>query len=585
MSNSDKVNPPKPVNPIELFTRMRSSRVKKVGLIAPGQEMAGATVNGTDVYVPYDDNAFGRFTRSHEVLHVQHTPKREKMADMLDQGLEDCRLHRYFSKALETEKSLGMSQSRQDEIAFAINDLQNIIEHVQPGKAQPIHSLMAMRAIALLHGSDNPLVTLASAKLGGKKFIENANRAIASLERSGGKHDSIEWQSARGEMADYFRENFTGKEPEPEPPIGDNPNPEPQEPQEPEEDEPWEEVGAPEPGEPQDGGTVFDDPKKQKPEPEEKPEPSSEPGQEPGEPQEQKPGDSQRVDTSEPEESPEPEKPVTSAPGMGVAPIAPVQVPKKYRPAKPRDINEYQGELAPEFDKYSFNRMQERCPQVMYIRRLDTGVNSVRLTLGKKEMRPSLTGSKINLRKLVQSMIQPGVRVFEKPGSQGGAGSILIDASGSMSLTDEILQGFLERAPLSTIAFYNGNARRSGNLYVYACDGRRAAKLNLADLEKGIINGIDLGAIARYGGNNLIDAQAMAWLIKQPEPRFYITDLGFTGPWAWYATSFFHKCLERKLFTQMPDIESMQCTLDKKPIPTCSHGNRPNACVYCRLGF
>jgi len=87
-------------------------------------------------------------------------------------------------------------------------------------------------------------------------------------------------------------------------------------------------------------------------------------------------------------------------------------------------------------------------------------------------------------------------------------GTILVDASGSMGDWDHVRR-WCEKAPFGTIAYYAGNGK-SGWLYVYARNGKRAAKI-----------------VKPKGGGNTVDGPAMDWLLTQPKPRRMITDRGF----------------------------------------------------------
>jgi hypothetical protein len=176
-------------------------------------------------------------------------------------------------------------------------------------------------------------------------------------------------------------------------------------------------------------------------------------------------------------------------------------------------------------------------------------------------------------------MTTPGVRIFSKCNSSGGGGSILIDASGSMSLTDEMLCGFLATAPMLTLGFYNAphdtyRKCQHGNIFVYAANGRRAKELKLSSLRYAE------DVKARTGWANLIDYQAIAWLLKQPGPRYIITDGHFTGPWSSQATyhpklgrytygtdasgNLLRQAKARGLLTQVHTIAEMQQILDQK---------------------
>lgn len=98
-------------------------------------------------------------------------------------------------------------------------------------------------------------------------------------------------------------------------------------------------------------------------------------------------------------------------------------------------------------------------------------------------------------------------------GSRKG-GSILIDCSGSMGLSDEMVRKLVKALPLSIIALYGGNNRQHGTLRIIA---RRGSM-------------IDLEGLTRPGaGYNIIDGPALEWLAKQPQPRYWYSDGYVTG--------------------------------------------------------
>lgn len=104
-------------------------------------------------------------------------------------------------------------------------------------------------------------------------------------------------------------------------------------------------------------------------------------------------------------------------------------------------------------------------------------------------------------------------RIFWRHSPTAPAGAVLFDASGSMSVTQEVLQDCCLRAPMATVAYYAGNdGDGTGTLCVFAKAGLRAEKIK------------NLG----MGGNG-IDGPALSWLMAQDGPRVFVTDRGFTG--------------------------------------------------------
>lgn len=106
-------------------------------------------------------------------------------------------------------------------------------------------------------------------------------------------------------------------------------------------------------------------------------------------------------------------------------------------------------------------------------------------------------------------------RIFGRRRKAPG-GTVLVDASGSMSLSMEDIEKIITAAPCATVAMYSGKAD-TGSITVIARGGHRA----------------DAKAIERVrnvvGGGNIIDGPALAWLGKQAEPRLWVCDGYITG--------------------------------------------------------
>src|SRR5487761_507875 len=132
--------------PLIQLTRTRSPRIKDVVVEANNRASIAAGYSNPAtgmVHIPDTKNAFGRTVRYHEALHVQHTPARTKMADALDQALEDARLHRYKSLAHTTQ----FPQARRDEISVALRDLRTVARRETVSALQ---SIVTLRAMAIL---------------------------------------------------------------------------------------------------------------------------------------------------------------------------------------------------------------------------------------------------------------------------------------------------------------------------------------------------------------------------------------------------------------------------------------------------
>lgn len=110
--------------------------------------------------------------------------------------------------------------------------------------------------------------------------------------------------------------------------------------------------------------------------------------------------------------------------------------------------------------------------------------------------------------------------VFSTKKTKPGGGTVLIDASGSMSLTDEQILAIMTALPGALIATYCGNHHSLGTdepwgeLRIVARDGKRADERDLTE--------------HRFG-ENMVDGPALRWLAAQPGPRFWVSDGIVTG--------------------------------------------------------
>lgn len=92
-------------------------------------------------------------------------------------------------------------------------------------------------------------------------------------------------------------------------------------------------------------------------------------------------------------------------------------------------------------------------------------------------------------------------------------GTVLIDASGSMSLTPEEIRQLLECAPAATVACYDGN-HDDGVLKILAKDETRVEERDIR---------------GDASGSNIIDGPALTWLAEQEGPRIWVSDGWVTG--------------------------------------------------------
>lgn len=115
-----------------------------------------------------------------------------------------------------------------------------------------------------------------------------------------------------------------------------------------------------------------------------------------------------------------------------------------------------------------------------------------------------------NPRRIGNALVDPERRVFDRT-RRGNGGVVLIDGSGSMSLSHKDILDITENAPGATVAVYATDSQnRLPNLFVLAEKGRMVEKLP-----------------ERHGGNG-VDGEAIRWAIKQRQhknaPVIWITD-------------------------------------------------------------
>ena len=97
--------------------------------------------------------------------------------------------------------------------------------------------------------------------------------------------------------------------------------------------------------------------------------------------------------------------------------------------------------------------------------------------------------------------------VFSRKAKRLPGGAVLIDQSGSMSLSAEDVLAIVSAAPAAIVATYAGDAR-TGTLRVLAMNGKR---VNDADVHLEM-------------GGNTVDGPALEWIGRFPGPRFWVSD-------------------------------------------------------------
>lgn len=122
-------------------------------------------------------------------------------------------------------------------------------------------------------------------------------------------------------------------------------------------------------------------------------------------------------------------------------------------------------------------------------------------------------------------------RIFDKV-SRGMGGVVVIDASGSMSLSENELRRIVEASPGCTVAIYSDmdNCNGATNFWIVADKGRMVAELPKA------------------GQGNGVDFPAVEWAVKHRQrsksPVIWVTDGGVCGPNQSYSAILAMQCIE-----------------------------------------
>lgn len=546
----------------------RSSKIKHVRKASDRPDIAGySDASSGTVCVPSGKTAFERTIRYHEALHAEHTPRASRPKDMLDQALEDSRLHRYASRSAES----SCTQARRDELAVALRELRGLRKMAKVGyRLGAAQSLATMRAKAILEASTVPpshakLLADVCSKIG-PNAAHDMGRAIKALRESDGDTEGEPWRKARGYAGRYFTRDFDSTQPQPKPKAktssdgasGESQRAESSSSDSESDSDTQSSTGKATPAPNDDSGEDTDEEDGSGAGDEDTPD-TDEDKDTDGESSGESDGDEDTPDSEDSTSDGDGDKDEDTGEDIPDEPIAPMEpIKRKLVPArKAFDADEYTADLTPACDAAQFREMNAKAPLKVYIRRPDMGINRVKLDLGRRGLLPVMAGSRINPAKLVSGVTTPGVRMFQRKVNQGGNGTILIDASGSMGIPESTLVAFCEKAPALTIAFYNApdDWSRHGNIFIYAANGYRA---NLSGVRGGVYS------IPHYGTGNVIDYHAMAWLIKQPGPHYIVTDCGFTGPWSDAAIVLFRKLVAAKQLELVPDLTAMAYILEAR---------------------
>ena len=129
--------------------------------------------------------------------------------------------------------------------------------------------------------------------------------------------------------------------------------------------------------------------------------------------------------------------------------------------------------------------------------------------------RYSPDGVHLNVARYVNAIVSGDSHgLFARRVRQKAGGTVVIDASGSMSANRFNLTALARVVPTATLAYYSGHDNGTGVLSVYADKGKR-------------YNG-ELPYNTLLGGN-AVDLPAVRWMMSQPKPWTFVSDLEFTG--------------------------------------------------------
>lgn len=229
-------------------------------------------------------------------------------------------------------------------------------------------------------------------------------------------------------------------------------------------------------------------------------------------------------------------------------------------------------EAAEMLSKHTADRVREERMPKLHIHQLFARHN-IPTFFGATE-KHTMSGTKICAKRLATIVGPTPPRLFLKTIRRNG-GTVLIDASGSMRITPDMLLKLVNGAPLATIGFYNAptDSHMTGNLWVYAHKGKRAADFSgiggrlrgMTDYEIRDTEGKPDKSFNCFGWGNVVDFQALQWLLAMPAPRYILTDGEFTGPYVTRqaASELLNTAIARKKLTQITSYAEMEKVLRK----------------------
>lgn len=160
-------------------------------------------------------------------------------------------------------------------------------------------------------------------------------------------------------------------------------------------------------------------------------------------------------------------------------------------------------------------------------------------------------GRTLNWRELVRGKLRRPNRMFIRETEEDGrGGTIVIDASGSMEIDSDKLAAICRLLPAATIAYYFGTDDFEGQMYVYARNGKRADHTPIE------------------GADNSVDGPALKWLLKEPGPRYFVTDIEFcgAGQLSYLAIAHFESCVRNGSIEHINSIDDVLPYFEKQKV-------------------
>ena len=520
---------------VDLFPARLRKPVEVKAIKDGGVILGGYDPKGNTAHIPIADNAFARTIRLHESAHALFSKEAIAINDIPAQAIEDAKIHLMLPTT---------GQTRRDEVYTAVSDLRNARKLLSNSrysydkeKDKAIAGLTLIRSAGILSKDESSVKGLAKLESFANEFVPNGKKLL----------DQIITAIKAGEItkARNLADDFIS--PEPKPPSQSKAQAQGKgKPSKGNSGSKSESSGGSTDGGTSGGsGSGGKNKAKDKPEPKEEQESKQEDSKE-EEPQdkpedeqkdeqdskEEEKEDSQEQEEEEPEEQEEQEEDYNSKrkPTRTLSTVKPGDlvklIPMSARKEEAK-VLKIAADIAEHTDKEDASVIIYDAGTVndvhgmpdMYVHTLNPNVP--RKVKGRGHLVPQSVeqGVKIRMNKLALASVNPNAtRLFTK---NRVGGTVLIDASGSMSLYDKDLYKIAEKIPAGQVAYYSGMCDSyyskdhwRGDLVIYAKDGKiRRQNKSLPFVWSG----------------NLVDYPAIKWLLNQPAPRYLISDWGFTG--------------------------------------------------------